>query len=193
MERMIDGACPDRRMVCHATTLSESPLQSRLSQWISCAVSVTLMSLSLWSRFYWWSSYLGKYSQNTLKVNPMTRENLLEIGSLHKRTIVENKEKGQGIADSHHFFFASKAERIDVMDIGSPRILGMPEVTDTQSVFNQAQKPTKAAFVQQSPKRGQPCAPQLITSHHRKDERQSMKTRERSTLKWVRDFTWWAR
>lgn len=157
-----------------------------------CSICYLNVTLTLKS-FYWWSSYLGKDSQNTLKVNPMTRENLLEIGSLHKRTIVENKEKGQGIADSHHFFFASKAERIDVMDIGSPRILGMPEVTDTQSVFNQAQKPTKAAFVQQSPKRGQPCAPQLITSTHRKDERQSMKTRERSTLKWVRDFTWWAR
>lgn len=64
------------------------------------------------------------------------------------------------------------------MDIGSPRILSTPEVTDTQSVFNQAQKPTKAAFVQQSPRWGQPCAPQLITSHHREQERESMKTKE---------------
>ena len=79
---------------------------------------------------------------------------------------------------------------IDVMVTGSPRTLNMPEVTDTQSVLIQAKKPTKAMFSSMVVQGGaNPAAgtPQLITSHHREQqERESMKTAERGTLKWAR-------
>lgn len=66
-----------------------------------------------------------------------------KIGYLNKEQLWKIQKKRKVVA-SHHFICADRAEWNDVMVIGSPRTLCMPEVTDTQSMFIQAPKPTKA-------------------------------------------------
>ncbi|TNN72660.1 hypothetical protein EYF80_017109 [Liparis tanakae] len=81
-----------------------------------------------------------------------------------------------------------RAEWIYVIVTGSPRTLGMPEVTDTQSALIQAQKPTKVLLASNKV-RGVANPAQLITSHHKeRQERESKQTVKRCTLKWLRDL-----